>query len=481
MGRDYGSALNGFVNGFRAMDDHFRGKEASERADRQLDMQQSNADREFGYRKERDTVTDTRYADETSYARGRDTVADKRYADETAYGRSRDAVADRQWGASHNLAVSQNQRAQQQFDWNKHLQAREESRRAKDHRLARAKEAWPMVMYQVQSGQVPDRDTIDTLEGTPLALSKLLDENYYNAAATWEQFIQSGDPQQANNPQLLQAADQLFADDIKEGVGSPDEQTGGTIVDKRVAGMFPGRKEGTMILELEVDVQTPDGKVVTRRAPVTQGRTSRDDDLIVEVDVERAAGHVLGTAAIARAIRQDPQFFERAQTYYNGYRQNELMVPSASARDTTDQQAQMTIRQLEAAKAKAISVFRQSPAFMQLGQDPAAQAEAEKRIAEQFDDQIVEAVDKVRAVSGRSALGSAPAGTDPAAGSEAPVPTKISPALLNGARQRLESGAVPPAAVVEWLQSIADRQGWKLEEDPAVMHLLAQFPETTGE
>lgn len=49
---------------------------------------------QFDYSKNRDTIGDSRYTDETTYNRGRDTVADSRYTDETSYNRGRDTVAD---------------------------------------------------------------------------------------------------------------------------------------------------------------------------------------------------------------------------------------------------------------------------------------------------------------------------------------------------------------------------------------------------
>ncbi|WP_050613331.1 aggregation-promoting factor C-terminal-like domain-containing protein [Bacillus testis] len=46
---------------------------------------------ELGYQRERDAVTDNRYANEWNYNLGRDSISDQRYADDTNYKRSQDA------------------------------------------------------------------------------------------------------------------------------------------------------------------------------------------------------------------------------------------------------------------------------------------------------------------------------------------------------------------------------------------------------
>lgn len=49
---------------------------------------------QFEYRSGRDAISDTRYGEERDYGRGRDRVADERYGEERTYSRGRDEVAD---------------------------------------------------------------------------------------------------------------------------------------------------------------------------------------------------------------------------------------------------------------------------------------------------------------------------------------------------------------------------------------------------
>lgn len=70
---------------------------------------QFNTDRSFGYGQFRDTIGDTRYADELQYSRGRDAIADQRYEDETAYERSTyedETAYNRQQDAYTRLAAA---------------------------------------------------------------------------------------------------------------------------------------------------------------------------------------------------------------------------------------------------------------------------------------------------------------------------------------------------------------------------------------
>ena len=52
---------------------------------------------ERAYSRERDALSDQRYADELAYSRERDRISDDRYADELAYSRERDALSDQRY------------------------------------------------------------------------------------------------------------------------------------------------------------------------------------------------------------------------------------------------------------------------------------------------------------------------------------------------------------------------------------------------
>lgn len=56
--------------------------------------------KQWDYQTGRDSVNDGRYTDETQYGRGRDSLNDKRYADEMAYKRQQDAIVNRYRGSS---------------------------------------------------------------------------------------------------------------------------------------------------------------------------------------------------------------------------------------------------------------------------------------------------------------------------------------------------------------------------------------------
>jgi hypothetical protein len=75
-----------------------------------------NRSQDVGYNRYRDSVGDTRYADELAYGRGRDTISDQRYTDETQYNRGidsrnweyqvgRDKVSDQRYSNEWNYNV----------------------------------------------------------------------------------------------------------------------------------------------------------------------------------------------------------------------------------------------------------------------------------------------------------------------------------------------------------------------------------------
>lgn len=79
-----------------------------------------NRAQDVGYSRYRDTVADSRYADETAYNRGRDTIGDQRYNQEWNYNVGRDKVADSRYNTEWNYNVGRDKVAdsqwQKQFD-----------------------------------------------------------------------------------------------------------------------------------------------------------------------------------------------------------------------------------------------------------------------------------------------------------------------------------------------------------------------------
>jgi hypothetical protein len=76
----------------------------------------ANAEREFGFRKERAGVDDTRYVDQRDYSRGRDTLADTRYVDQRDYSRGRDTLADTRYVDQRDYSRGRDALADTRYD-----------------------------------------------------------------------------------------------------------------------------------------------------------------------------------------------------------------------------------------------------------------------------------------------------------------------------------------------------------------------------
>ena len=72
---------DGFLAGFRTMDDFQRGQKADARAEKEMGLR----DAMWNNTLDRQKVSDDRYKSETDYAHGRDSVADTRYTTEQKF------------------------------------------------------------------------------------------------------------------------------------------------------------------------------------------------------------------------------------------------------------------------------------------------------------------------------------------------------------------------------------------------------------
>lgn len=112
-------------------------------------------------------------------------------------------------------------------------------------------------------------------------------------------------------PEVMQSVD--YADKLSKGEGSLFSQetvdamntfysprvNRGAGGKKRLAGMYPGQKEGTFVFELEVE----DEQGNKRNAPMTMNRGMEgEDDEVAQYDIEQAIGPVMGAKSIYQAL-----------------------------------------------------------------------------------------------------------------------------------------------------------------------------------
>ena len=71
---------------------------------------------------------------------------------------------------------------------------------------------------------------------------------------------------------------------------------------KRLAGMYPGQREGSLVFELEVE----DDKGVKYKAPMTVNRgTADEDDEVAQYEIDQAIGPVMGAKSIYQALGEN--------------------------------------------------------------------------------------------------------------------------------------------------------------------------------
>ncbi|HAO01871.1 MAG TPA: hypothetical protein DCQ42_09095 [Halomonas sp.] len=193
----------------------------------------------------------------------------------------------------------QNERAEkqdamqaEQFD----MQKQQFSAQQEDAERARDMENIQFTLGKIGSGMDVAEDELETLRRYPkfwAALDPQTDASINQAMAV----IDPDTTVDANDPESLEALNQMFGAEINRGDGGQ----------KRVVGMYPAPDGQSVALELEVVGE--DGNTYT--APMTEGRGTADDDLVKYVPVEALVEQVQGMRLL-RNTMNTPEAQQRA-------------------------------------------------------------------------------------------------------------------------------------------------------------------------
>lgn len=193
----------------------------------------------------------------------------------------------------------QNERAERQdamqaerFD----MQKQQFSAQQEDAQRQRDMEEIQFTLGKIGSGMDVAEDELETLRRYPkfwAALDPQTDTSINQAMAV----IDPNTTVDANDPESLEALNQMFGAEINRGEGGQ----------KRVVGMYPGTDGQSVMLELEVVGE--DGN--TYRAPMTEGRGTADDDLVKAVPIEKLVEQVQGMRLLRNTMRT-PEAQQRA-------------------------------------------------------------------------------------------------------------------------------------------------------------------------
>lgn len=161
-----------------------------------------------------------------------------------------------------------------------------------------------LVRPQQQRYEKQTRDALSQLQGDPSSIANWTDEDAYRIFFTAtnrdpRDFLRgpNGEPSKVGGAisrieQGLGSQDQqsvidgaaiILEPELSVGIGA-DVPEGGTITGKRLDRFVPSQDRQGYHVNLKVDVEQPDGSVVTRDAPVTEGRSSDPKARVVTLD-----------------------------------------------------------------------------------------------------------------------------------------------------------------------------------------------------
>lgn len=152
------------------------------------------------------------------------------------------------------------------------------------------------TLGKIGSGMDVAEDELETLRKYPkfwAALDPQTDASINQAMSV----IDPNTTVDANDPESLDALNQMFGAEINRGDGGQ----------KRVVGMYPAPDGQSVALELEVVGE--DGSTYT--APMTEGRGTADDDLVKYVPVEALVEQVQGMRLLRNTLNS-PEAQQRA-------------------------------------------------------------------------------------------------------------------------------------------------------------------------
>lgn len=296
---------DGFLAGFNTMNIYQRGQKADERAEKALNLRdvmwQNNLDRQ--------RQADERYADETAYARQRDSQQDEREArrDGLYAEQVRSSIASTR--AANARAARADSRAEEEYQW---LKDRKEKEAYQQEYLPLIQQGW----QRIAEGNAPG-DAFWKVVRDPKAgqynPERYMDSQYADAGKRFVTYAGGlmGDAengkldwnseegvQRINNPDFLKAAGTLYQDEIKTGIGDIDPKTGKSIKDKSLGALMVTPDGAGVVLGIAVTYD--DGSTALR--PVTENRTSREDDQPKVIPISDFIGTGYKRAALSREM-----------------------------------------------------------------------------------------------------------------------------------------------------------------------------------
>lgn len=274
-GLDTRGAWDGFREGFQLMDNYQARQAAQQNADEQIAMQQRGLDM-----REREMVQ------QRDLAERRFGLDEKQFGQQQHQFEQRHALDERQLDISSKQFERQMRADDRRFS----LQQQELGMRRQERDEERDMQILRAGYGKIAEGQELGDDEIETFKRYPwLAPNHVADPRMDAAVKRAAEVLDPKNPADANDPQSLEAINYMFGPNIQRGDGGK----------KRIVGVYPGQKPGTLAFELEVVGE--DGKAYN--APMTKNRGTAEDDEVMQVPIEDLVNRVAGYKSLQGVLQ----------------------------------------------------------------------------------------------------------------------------------------------------------------------------------
>ena len=290
---------DGFLAGFRTMDDFQRGQKADARAEKEMGLR----DAMWNNTLDRQKVSDDRYKSETDYAHGRDSLADVRYTSEQKFKEKQANISNGIAQAHLSLAQAQNNRADAAFKLQQDAANRQlwlsDNMPTIQVVLSKYKNAQPLNDHEkaVMNSKYASRFNPAKVFGDPdfhasaqTAIKHIAGIAQNPEAPTWDAPTLAN---KINTPEMTKAMGLILKPQLDAGIGTKTPL--GTVKAYNNPRFLPTGR-GTFVLEADVDYVDDKGNHTTSAAPVTDGRGGDGKAVVKEFTPQQLINHI-GEAA----------------------------------------------------------------------------------------------------------------------------------------------------------------------------------------
>lgn len=328
--------LDGFERGFNMMERH----NARIGRDKRLS--------------ELDQRDESRYQDGQARLAELDKRNDSRYQD----GLSRQTANDENTAKYRQSMLGANQERtenqQKHYQWQKNK--------------ADEQQQWGLVAPQLQNiheqyfetGAMPEQAAkffSDNPQYADYSPESFRDPQYVKSAqalkAKTTEIFEGGKLNQFKDPEYIALFNGAFKSKIQQGVGEDDLIRNAKVMSKRVAQLIPTR-DGKVSIGLEVTYQKDNGETYTEIQPMTQGRTSENEDPVHEWDLKELMSAIDVRANMADLAENGEQYRNKSGKVLGALKSQSNAKSNNKAQETYRKERSSLEKELRKAEQEAM-------------------------------------------------------------------------------------------------------------------------------